>query len=166
MNIWSRVRHTVLLCLLAVMGCGHGSRHVDDDRSILAGAWLITETITMTADSTIVNKNPQPGLYLFTDRHFSLMLIPGEEPRAVFDEDASPEERCEAFENFVADAGSYEATGSTLTMHNIIAKNPRAMNGGAGGPYRYELSGDSLTLTFSRGWARGAEVTYRLIRLR
>ena len=166
MDIWRRVLLTVLPCLLAVMGCGRGSRHVEDDRSTLVGAWLITETITKTADSTTVNKNPQPGLYVFTDRHFSLMLIPGEEPRAALGEDASREERCEAFENFVADAGSYEARGSTLTMHNIIAKNPRAMNGGAGGPYRYELSGDSLTLTFSRGWARGAEVTYRLIRLK
>ena len=155
----------VALSLVAVTGCNDSPADYSDGQSSLAGAWLITETTTKTPDSISVNKSPQPGLYLFTDRHFSLMLIPGEKPRAELPEGASLEERCEAFENFVADAGTYEVTDSTLTMHNIIAKNPRAMNGGAGGPYQYKLSGDALTLTFSTGWARGAEITYRLIRL-
>ena len=160
---------TVFLAMTLVLtfGAGITSAQGSDGRSALVGAWLITETTTTTADSVVsVNKNPQPGLYLFTDRHFSIMLIPrGDSPRAVLTEDASPEERLAALENFVADAGSYEATNSMLTMHNILAKLPRAMNSDAGGPYRYTLNGDSLTLTLNGGWARGGEITYRLVRL-
>ena len=40
-----------------------------------------------------------------------------------------------------------------------------AMNLGGGGPYRYRLSGDTLTLTFGPGWQGETEITYRLVRL-
>jgi len=102
---------------------------------------------------------------MFTDGHFSLMLIPENAPRPLLPEDATPEERLAVFENFVADAGSYVASDSILTMQNVIAKLPRAMNGNAGSPYLYRLNGDSLTLSFRGAWATSGEITYRLVRL-
>ncbi len=93
------------------------------------------------------------------------MLIPGDRARVEWPGEGTPEERLAAFENFVADAGTYEATDSVITMSNIIAKLPWAMNLGGGGPYRYSISGDTLTLTFGPGWQGETEITYRLIRL-
>jgi hypothetical protein len=43
------------------------------------GAWLITEASVTDETGTNVNHNPEPGLYVFTERHFSNMLIPGSE---------------------------------------------------------------------------------------
>ena len=159
----SRLPLAISFSLLAVSGCVEASD--SDDDSGLVGAWIIVETTTTTPDSTWVDESPQPGLYMFTDRHFSLMLIPEDAPRPLLPEDATPEQRLAVFENFVADAGSYVASDSILTMQNVIAKLPRAMNSNAGSPYRYRINGDSLTLSFSGAWATGGEITYRLVRL-
>jgi len=135
-----------------------------DTHNGLIGAWLIVETTVTTPTGTTTNENPQPGVYIFTERHFSNMLIPNAEGRSPFTEERTDEERLAAYDNFIADSGSYELTDSLLTTHNIIAKVPNAMNGGF--PYRYSLEGDSLVLTFDRGWAPPAgEITYRLVRL-
>jgi steroid delta-isomerase-like uncharacterized protein len=134
--------------------------------STLVGTWLITETTTTTSDSSWTNSNPQTGLYIFTETHFGNMLIQGSEPRQLFPESPTPEQRLAAYDPFIADAGSYELTDSTITTQNIIAKIPNVMTA-SGLVYRYKLSGDSLTLTFSGAWApRGGDITYRLVRLR
>lgn len=164
MSAIRRVAGFLLISTFAA-SCAPGTGSTTDDGQGLIGTWLITETSRTTADSSWVNENPQPGVYIFTERHFSLMLIPGDSARADWPADPTPEQRLAAFENFVADAGSYEATDTLITMRNIIAKLPWAMNLGGGGPYRYSISGDTLTLTFGPGWQGETEITYRLIRL-
>jgi len=130
----------------------------------LVGAWLIVETAIRVGDSVSVNQGPQPGIYVFTDEHFSNMLVQGAEPREPFSASTTPELRLAAYDRFIADAGSYELTDSTLTTRNLIAKVPNVMNDGFA--YRYTLEGDSLWLTFSDGWApEGGEITYTLVRL-
>lgn len=138
-------------------------------RSPLVGAWLISATSVTTPTGTSINEDPQPGLYIFTGRHFSNMLIPNPEGRLPFSADRTAEERLAAYENFIADAGTYEITDSTLTVENIIAKVPNVMpphRSSSGLTYRYHFEGDSLVLTFRGGWApRNGEITYRLVRL-
>ena len=161
------MNHTSLMAalLVVVAGCSPQQESGQGSPDALVGAWLITETTTTTADSSWTNSAPQTGLYIFTESHFSNMLIQGSKPRGLFPEVATPEQRLSAYDPFIADAGSYELTDSTLTTHNIIAKVPNVMS--AGFPYRYILSGDTLTLTFTGGWApQGGEITYRLVRLR
>ncbi len=151
-----------ILLAFGLEGCGPSPNEQ------LVGAWLITETTVTTPDSTSTNSSPQPGLYIFTDRHFSNMLIQGSERRALLSDTRSAEERLAAYDVFIADAGSYEFTDSLLTMHNIIAKVPNVMTGtGPGITYRYHLYSDTLELTFERGWAPpGGQLMYRLVRLR
>ena len=154
----------VALGLMLVVGCT--AQQATNDS--LVGAWLIVETTTATADSSWVDSAPQTGLYVFSESHFSNMLIQGAEPRDLFPsgtEGATAEQRLAAYDPFIADAGSYVLTDSTLEVRNIIAKVPNVMNFEM--TYRYSLVGDSLTLSFTQGWApRGGEVTYRLVRLR
>ena len=148
-----------------VASCAPEAGSVTGDHQGLLGTWLITETTRTQGDSTWVNDSPQPGLYIFSQHHFSLMLIPGDSPRVEWQGAGTPAERLAAFENFVADAGSYEATDSVITMSNIIAKLPWAMNLGGGGPYQYRLDGDSLSLSFGPGWMGESKIKYRLVRL-
>ena len=131
------------------------------------GAWLITETSVTDPTGTIVNENPEAGLYIFTERHFSNMLIPGSE-RAPFSQERTGEERLAAYDNFIADGGTYEYTESTLTANNIVAKVPNVMPPHASGPltYQWRLDGDELVMTLRGGWAlMDGEITYRLSRL-
>lgn len=134
-------------------------------RSGLVGVWLITETTRTSPAGIVVNDQPQPGIYIFTERHFSNILIPNEQ-RALFSAIPTDQERLAAYDNFITDAGTYDATDTTLTTHNFIAKVPNVMTGNPGITYRYNLEGDNLRLTFSGGWApRDGEITYRLRRL-
>ena len=131
------------------------------------GAWLITETSVTDPTGTTVNDNPEPGLYVFTERHFSNMLIPGSE-RVRLSPERTDEERLSAYDNFIADAGTYEYTESTLTVDNIIAKVPNVMppREGFAMTYEWRLDGEQLVITFRDGWApMDGEITYRLSRL-
>lgn len=134
----------------------------------LVGAWLITATSVTGPAGTSINENPQPGLYIFTDRHFSNMLIPGPE-RLPFSADRTDEERLAAYDNLIADAGSYELAESTITVKNIIAKVPNVMppyRSTDGLTYRWHFEGDSLILFLEGGWALpNGQITYRLRRL-
>ena len=159
--------NVLAIAAMLVLASGCASEGTLDDesepRSGLVGAWLIVETEVTTPSGTTTNENPQTGLYIFTERHFSNMLIP-RESRPLFSEERTEEEKLVAYDNFIADSGSYELTDSLLTTHNMIAKVPNAMDGGF--PYRYILQGDSLLLTFDAGWAPpDGEITYRLRRL-
>ena len=52
----------------------------------------------------------------------------------------------------VAEAGTFEVAGeNVVTMQAMVAKNPAAMTNGATSVYTYQRSGDTLTLTQTRG---------------
>jgi len=131
-----------VLAMVATVALLNGCARVDDldaesePANGLVGAWLIVETTVSTPDGTATDENPQPGLYIFTERHFSNMIVP-REARELFSEERTDEERLVAYDNFIADSGTYELTESLLTTDNIIAKVPNAMDGGF--PYRYTL---------------------------
>jgi len=156
----------ILICFLiaVVSSCSPAEDPVSQNANLL-GAWLIVETEKTTADSTWTNVNPPQGVFIFTEHHFSLMLIPGDHPREAWPSDVTSDQRLSAFENFVADAGYYEASDSLLMMQNVIAKLPWAMDGNAAGPYRYWFDDDILSLRMSPGWQGEHEIVYRLERL-
>ncbi len=162
MNLRNLLRITIVCAFLP--GCGPTEQSETGPQTQLIGAWLIAETSITTPEGTTTNENPQPGIYIFTDRHFSNMLIPNVEGRPPFSAERTDAERLAAYDNFIADSGTYELTDSSLTTHNIIAKVPNVMNGSL--TYRYSLNGDSLVLTLHGGWAPpDGEITYRLDRL-
>ena len=133
----------------------------------LVGAWSIVETTVTTSSGSTTESNPQPGFYMFTERHFSNMLIPFG-ARSNFSATRTDEERLRAYDNFIADAGTYEVDGSVITVDNIIAKVPNAMPPRVtdGLTYRFRFDGESLVLILTGGWApRDGEITYRLERL-
>lgn len=164
------MRFRALLKMIVLCAFLYGCASIEQDGEVsshtqLIGAWLIAETSVTTPEGTTINENPQPGVYIFTERHFSNMLIPNAEGRPPFSTEWTDAERLAAYDNFIADSGSYELTDSSLTTHNIIAKVPNVMD--ASLTYQYSLDGDSLVLTLRGGWAPpDGEITYRLDRLK
>jgi hypothetical protein len=92
----------------------------------LKGAWRVIET---TTDGK-VNAKPEPGLYLFTDRHYSIMRVT--EPRKAFPEQPTAQDKVAAFDPFIANSGTYEVKGSQLVTKPAVAKNPNVMTGPGG----------------------------------
>ncbi|HEX6719053.1 MAG TPA: lipocalin-like domain-containing protein [Pyrinomonadaceae bacterium] len=115
----------------------------------IEGAWKVAAiVVTGTNASTVTN--PQPGLLIFARKHYSMMWIPGDQPRSLFK--ASPptnEEKIAAYDSFIANSGTYELTGDTLTLHPMVARSPNFMTGGQTATYTVRIEATTLSLTSS-----------------
>jgi hypothetical protein len=112
----------------------------------VTGVWAVQERSYARGDSSWTESTPQPGLYLFGNRHYAVQEIRESGPRRLFDEMTSDLDRLAAFDVFHAHAGRYELSDGVITITPTLAKSPNTMDGRAHS-YAYELTGDALTLT-------------------
>ncbi len=134
--------------------------------SALQGAWTITEVSFSTADTSWTEANPQPGLYISLEPHYSTLIVQGSEPRDLFSDDPTDAEFLAAFLPFVANSGTYEVSGTTLTVRPLVALHPNSMSNNSY-TYTYRVEGDTLRLTLSAQWApEEGEIRYTLARRR
>jgi len=110
-------------------------------------------------------ENVQPSLWLFMDGYYSATYVLGNQERPLAPE--NPEEMSgddwkSMAERFVANAGTYEITASTVTLYPIVAKLPNFMDGDDIDPWEYRFEGDVLYVTQPRKWGT---VHHRLQRL-
>jgi hypothetical protein len=113
----------------------------------LQGAWRVTETTNGKTQKS--NKSPQPGLYMFTAKHYSVMTVNSEKARPNFEDaaKATADQLRDAWGPFTANSGTYEVSGSTLTLRPLVAKAPGAMTGGNVNTFTIQLNGNNLSLT-------------------
>jgi len=121
--------------------------------SSLQGVWRVTE-IVVTGANAKTNKTPQPGLYIFTKLHYSIVSVSGTAPRADYGApkdsakltDAEKIVRFEAWDAVTANSGTYQVSGTTVTTQPLVAKSPSVM---AGPPatWDFRIEGKTLTLT-------------------
>ena len=114
----------------------------------LAGVWRLDEVKT-TGTSGQTTKFTQPNMYLFTKGHYSIIRVEGDKPRSTDDATKmTSDQLVDVYvRSFVANAGTYEMKGDTLTMKVMIAKSPTFMQPGHWISYSVKLTGDKLTLT-------------------
>ncbi|HKZ79337.1 MAG TPA: lipocalin-like domain-containing protein [Pyrinomonadaceae bacterium] len=130
-----------LLVLCATVVSAQSSR-----KKPIEGAWKVTEIVVTGANASNV-PNPQPGLIIFAQKHYSVMWVPGNQPRSLFKgEDPTNEEKIAAYDSFVANSGTYEVDGATLTLHPMVARSPNFMAGGVS-KLQLRIEGTTLWLT-------------------
>jgi hypothetical protein len=140
--------------LLAVVPAVVGA--ADAARKPMEGAWKVVEVV-VTGDRAENTPNAQPGLFIFGQKHYSMMWVRGGKARAPYaGEVPTNEEKIAAFESFTANTGTYDVSGSTLTIHPMVARSPNFM-GGASSRYQFRVAGDSLWLT-----EKSADMRYRI----
>jgi hypothetical protein len=132
--------------------------------SPLQGAWRIVEVLSAGQTAPMVMS--QPSLYLFTGKHYSFVAVSSQDvrPSPVNPANVTGTEALAVWGPFMAQSGTYEASGTTLTVRPLVAKNPSAMAGGQT-TYSYKLEGDKLTLTVQENGAGTMAVTTRLVRV-
>ena len=129
----------LVLCITAVSAQSSIKKPIE-------GAWKVTEIVVTGTDASTV-ANPQPGLIIFARKHYSVMWIPGNQPRSLFKgEDPTNEEKIAAYDSFVANSGTYEVAGATLTLHPMVARSPNFMAGGVS-KSQLRIEGKTLWLT-------------------
>jgi Lipocalin-like domain len=134
-----------LLCALLLTS---GIAPAQQQSMSLTGAWEVTK-IQMTGPNARTVTDPQPGLYLFTGKYFSIMMVMGDHPRPIHPTlpevpKATAQEILAVYGPYVANTGTYEINGDTLIMHPMVSKNPELMGGSV--IYSFEIHGNSLTL--------------------
>ncbi len=119
---------------------------MDGPEPPLEGAWSVV-SIRVTGPDSAANTTVQPSVYLFDDKHYSMMRVTGNQPRLLAANDSVTDaEKLAAYDSFVANAGTYEVADSTLTIHPVVARSPNFMSGGSD-KYHFRVSGDTLWLS-------------------
>ena len=126
-------------------------------------------------ETTITNPNPagpnalptgthtdiQSAMMIFTGKHYSSMTDTGAKPRPPVPfkvpGNATLEEMRAQWGPFNANTGTYELTGSTLTLRPIVAKNPQLQNKGFI-RFTTKLDGNNLWLTLIEVSTQTAEI--------
>lgn len=161
------MRSTVLTVGLALglIPSGLGAQQEVQD---LEGAWRVTEVVT-TGPGGRTNSSPQPGLLLFTGRHYSYTLVTSDEPRPELGPGlASAEDLLTVWNPFTANAGTFEISADVMRRRPLVAKSPDAMAPGAYNEYTFRLDADTLWITTvgTEGGRARYPSTVRYVRIR
>jgi hypothetical protein len=125
----------------------------------LEGVWKPVEVVVDSGpDRGRHTSDVQPGLLIFTKRHYSMTFVQGFKARPIPTDSATDEQLALSFVPFTANAGTYQRTGSTITFSPAVAKHPRVM---AGTPITFavRVKGDTLWATPAGNFA-GAKWTW------
>lgn len=111
----------------------------------IQGVWKLNEQVSNGTTKVI----SQPSMYLFTKKHYSIIYVSSDSPRAVVDDlskMSADELRATFVNDFIANAGTYELKGGKLTIHPMVAKNPGFMQPDTWATSAVTISGNSMTL--------------------
>jgi len=137
-------RMYIAFALLA-LGAGPLAAQARPGPVALRGVWRPVEARTGNAQGTA----SQPGLYVFTERHYSIMRVTSNAPRpnppATLSQ-ATAAQLIAAWDPFTANAGTYTLTGSELVTRPTVSKAPSFMTNGAFVAYSWTVRADTLTL--------------------
>jgi hypothetical protein len=149
MNMKQMIKLTFVMALTCLAAAAQA-------KNSLQGAWRVTEQ-TPAGQNAQTNRNPQPGLLIFTGKYYSSMSVNSAQPRPDVPADQAqitPAQALATYGPFTANSGTYEVSGNTLTTHPLVAKNPAAMRGPL--TYSFKVDGNTLTLTTTSGANQGA----------
>jgi hypothetical protein len=140
-------------------------------KSPLEGVWKVAEVQVIGGQNPGTQTSPQPGYYIFTRGHYSIMTIGGGKPRTAIPQgqgtltDAQKIERYDHWAPFVANAGTYTIKGNTVMTKPLVAKNEGVMQG-PGQTLEFKIAGSTLWLIAKPATGQtGAETRTRLTRV-
>lgn len=130
--------------------------------SPLNGAWMLVE-VRPAGEETVTDH--EPGLFLFTETHYSMMAVTADSARADLPEEPSDAELAAAFGPFFANSGRYEIHGDTLTRRAYVAKVPNYMHAFPDNAesLRFRVEGDRLYVSDLEFPEEGFEATFRRV---
>ena len=157
--------------LVAITLVGHGTAAgTQSAGASLQGAWQ-TVKISIAGASPRELTVVQPSAYLtiFTAKHYSRTEIQSDAPRPLLPDasKATADELRAVWGPVVAEAGTYDVSGDTLTLHPQASKSPAAMAPGAFIVCTFKFDGATLTIAQQRNQAGPypSPVTFTLKRI-
>ena len=110
---------------------------------------------------------PGAGVYIFTSRHYSMMVASTDRPDITDTSQATADELRALWNPMAANAGVYEIAGNLVTIRPIVAKIPVVMKPGAYEVYAFRVEDNTLSLTQQRNVTGPVEgrATTKLVRI-
>ena len=95
--------------------------------------------------------NPQPGLYVFTEQHYSFLRINGTVPLPAYPSNAkaTDADKVAVFDAIFVQSGTYTVTGNMLATKVLVAKSAFVL--GSSAQYEFAVNGKELVLTQKSG---------------
>ena len=120
----------------------------------IQGAWR-PDQIVYTGPNARTVSSPQPGMYIFGATHYARVEVTSDGPRPTPSNyaTATADELRAVWNPFGSNAGTYEASGSELTVRPFVAKNPEVMAPSNFVVFAFRIQGDTLWLTGQRNSA-------------
>jgi hypothetical protein len=118
----------------------------------IQGVWRIVEANVTGPGGRTIAFGDRPNLTIITARHYSRVEVQADGPRPAQPDvgKATADELRAVWGPFVAEAGTYELSGGSITMRPIASKNPAVMGPGVFITYGYTVEGRTLSLTQQR----------------
>ena len=118
----------------------------------LMGAWKVTQIADPGSPPLT---NPQAGLYIFTEKHYSFARLNGTKPLPLYpsNEVATDADKVAVFDTLYVNTGSYTISGNILNTSLMVAKSGWAMAPGRTVDYDFAVNGNVLTLVLKRSGA-------------
>jgi hypothetical protein len=154
-------------CALGIFLIILSSSALSQAQNDLEGVWQQTEFSFISDDTSYSIKSPQPSLYIFGKKYYSIMYVQGEQPRPLMPEGSyrrtlTDKNIRDIFMPFIANSGVYTVRGSKITYNPIVALEPNFMTGGSG-QFTFNIKDGTLFLT--RIFEDGAKRYIKLKRL-
>jgi hypothetical protein len=146
LKLLSRLLLPLLLFAAAIQG--HAK---EASAQSIEGAWKLVEA---TSPDGVKNYNPLPGVWMFTQKHYSLGMVMGTKVTVQPDSVARAlgVKKISLWDAFVANSGTYSITGNMLTTVPIVAEAEEAMTNGFLLKYEMKFEGnDTVSLTTKVG---------------
>ncbi len=131
------------LWLVVLVACGNNPEVL---RSPLEGAWLVVDVRFGSGGENRSIMRAQPGQFIFTPTRYAAVWVTQAEPRAVSVShfQPTPDEIIAHYRSVAANSGTYEVSGSRITIRPIVAKLPDFAGGQL--TYEFRIEGDMLFL--------------------
>ncbi len=148
-------------------------------KSPVEGVWKVAEVQVIGGANPGTNATPQPGFYIFTRGHYSIVTINADKPRTVIAQGQgrgrgrgqtplSDADKIALYDHWgpvTANSGTYTIQGNVVTTKPLVAKNEGAMQGTPQGR-EFKIEGSTLWLTTKPAAGQtGAETRTKLTRL-
>jgi len=134
--------------MVAILAVRSAAPSAAESNAAVQGVWRTLEVVVPGAGGGTFK--PTATLAIFHGRHYSRVEVHAEHSRPLLANpaDASADQLRAVWGPFVAEAGTFEMSGSdVITMRATVAKNPAAMRDGVSSVYTYRRQGDTLRLT-------------------
>ena len=148
-------RLTVLLVGVVAAGSFLAFRPMTTEVTAVEGVWTV---IHVTWEGETFDRTQVPSILILTAGHYASVTVRGTEPRETLPEEPTDEQRLAAWSPFFASAGTYEVSGSKLTLHVMLARVPSGV--GSSPELEYRIEGDQLITTATSNAGVTTRTTY------